>query len=146
MLIRRTVTPKRVLAENILLNPEVFFQAGILPITIPIPICLLLSQANCLVLILSHFLTLNNDASTHFSAGKVVPGARTALHCSPHALQSITAIIFELSLRSEKKTYISLKSGAVLKSGRNTIRNLSDNQGWRLRCNVCVLVINDFVV
>lgn len=103
MLIRRTVTPKRVLAENILLNPEVFFQAGILPITIPIPICLLLSRANCLLLILSHLLTLNNDASTHFSPGETVAGARTARHCSPHALQSITAVIFELCLRSEKK-------------------------------------------
>lgn len=102
MLIRRTVTPKRVLVENILLNPEVFFQAGILPITIPIPICLLLSRANRMVLILSHFLTLNNDASTHFSPGKIVAGARTTRHCSPHALQSITAVSFELCLRSEK--------------------------------------------
>lgn len=77
----------------------------------------------------------NSSRSTH-----------TTLHCSLHAIAINYRHNFWALLEVRKKTYIYLKSGAVLKSGRNTIRDLSDNQGWRLRINVFVHVINDVFV
>lgn len=151
MLIRRTVTPKRVLVENILLNPEVFFQAGILPITIPIPICLLLSRANCSLLILSLFLTLNNDASAHFSAGKIVAGACTARHCSPPCFAINYRSNFWALLEVRKKHTFPLNQGLCWNPGeiQSGIYLITRAGVWGLMrvflCS-CVLVINDVFV
>lgn len=114
MLIRRTVTPKRVLVENILLDPVVLFK---------LEFSLLLSPSQSAFYYPGqtgwcHFLTLINNTYTYSWTGEyaLTQHTKECTHSAVFSLQSVNSV---------KKKYFSLKL-KLLKSCRDTMKELTD--------------------